>query len=165
MLRSDELVGSTEGRFLFNDAPTQAVRIPEDQQTSVGRLRRATLLDVLDRYRAIGVKETVDEATGDVTAEDRTPYVRATIGAAWAEYAGQTSAPAGTSFRTYLEATPEQAEALGYLNEIRDMMAGVRQCGLSSTELETCQETMLTMFSPVTIERTQFMEAMEGESS
>ncbi|MCZ6792202.1 MAG: hypothetical protein O7J95_01160, partial [Planctomycetota bacterium] len=161
-LRPSELADTVAGRHLYNDAPTRAAQVPEDYEIAVNRLRRDSLMKVLDLYRGLVVRETLDGQTGESVANDQTAHIRATLSAAWAAYARQTPAPNGLGFRGYLEGTPDQAEALGVLNALRDLLEEVRIAGLSTVELQVCEEALFVTFAPAAMREEQLKRAVDG---
>ena len=161
-LRPSELADTVAGRHLYNDAPTRAAQVPEDYEIAVNRLRRDSLMKVLDLYRGLVVRETLDGQTGESVANDQTAHIRATLSAAWAAYARQTPTPSGLGFRGYLEGTPDQAEALGFLNALRDLLGEVRIAGLSTVELQVCEEALFVTFTPAAMREEQLKRAVDA---
>ncbi|MCH6552160.1 MAG: hypothetical protein IH804_09130, partial [Planctomycetes bacterium] len=161
-LRPSELADTVAGRHLYNDAPTRAAQVPEDYEIAVNRLRRDSLMKVLDLYRGLVVRETLDGQTGESVANDQTAHIRATLSAAWAAYARQTPAPSGLGFRGYLEGTPDQAEALGFLNALRDLLGEVRIAGLSTVELQVCEQAVFVTFTPAAMREEQLKRAVDA---
>ena len=161
-VRPSELRDNLVGRELFDDTPTQAVRTLDEHEVALPRLRRAALASVLERYRDLAIREVVDEETGEVTREERSAAVRATLSVAWESYGEQAAALSGRGFRQFLESTPAQAEALRYIDGVREMVDRVGIVGLSPVELRICQQAIYINFSPTSIPEPQFVQAVQG---
>jgi hypothetical protein len=121
------------GRAFYNDA---TARDPwsEGYAVTVNRLSARAVASVLDSYRNVFVKDGVQRAD----------LVRETLTAAWKEYsaaAGDKADPLG--YRAYCEAVPAQAQAVYYLDGLRDLFAQLGYLGLSPSELRHAKAKIL----------------------
>jgi hypothetical protein len=129
-----ELVDFLSGRALYNDLPQTANPIAGDYQVTVNRLPYELVNQVLSSYHKVFYKDD----------QPNPQHAGQVLGAAWAEYskaAGAKADPLG--FRAYVEAVPAQAEALYYLDGLRQLFTELGYLGLSPVELKSARLTLL----------------------
>ena len=125
-------------------------------------LRRAGLLDILERYRALVASEAMDDQ-GEIVEKDMTPRIRAVFSAAWDAYATSTNEPLdGAGFRAYLETHPEQIDALTYLSAIGDLLHEISLTGLSNVEIRISTLVVLGQFTPSSMQWQQLQDAIDA---
>lgn len=130
------------GRGVVNDSSTDPTA--SDYTITANRLSPAVVKRVLDSYREVFFKETYDPATGQSEWTPQSERVGQVLSKSWTEYstaAGAKADPLG--FRAYLEALPAQAEALNYLDSLRDLIAELGYLGLTPAENKLARETIL----------------------
>ncbi|MHC4415971.1 MAG: two-partner secretion domain-containing protein [Planctomycetota bacterium] len=161
-LNPAELRDGLSGRYLYNDAASLAPRPDNEREIAVNRLRRASMTQILRRSQELFAREVVDKDAGDIVRTDPSFSVRETLETAWHAYSRSTGAPEGVGFRQYLESRPELAEALGYINGLREMLAEIRISGLSPRELFISRRVILNTLTPSAIPPPQFEATIEG---
>ncbi|MBX3375928.1 MAG: filamentous hemagglutinin N-terminal domain-containing protein [Phycisphaeraceae bacterium] len=141
-LDEKEFIEFLLGRRLVNDAGADPSA--SDYAVTINRLPSSVVRRVLQSYREVFWKETYNPETGESTWEPQTDRVGRVLSAAWAEYAGAAGAKADAlGFRAYLEALPAQAEALNYLNSLRELFSELGYLGLTSAENRIARDTIL----------------------
>ena len=162
-LRADELVGAVKGPDVYIDIPSQAGGIREQPRIAINRLRRASVLAVVQRYSALFLRDVLDEETGEsIEQEDQSEHIRATLAAAWERYESHTPAPEQEGdFRTYLESTPDEQECLVYVNDLRDLFSEMWIMGLNSAELRRSKDTVLGPITPHNMGQDQLEQTIE----
>ena len=161
-LNAEELVGTVDGRELYNDAQARRGRAIA---TVANRLRRSSVLRVIDRYSAIFLRRFEDPDLGELIEEDQSNHIRATIADAWRAYAaeiGGTADPVG--LRTYLQSHPEHGEALAYCDALRDLFREIRIMGATPRELRASLNGVLGPVTPQAISQAD-LEKIIGLSS
>lgn len=130
----DELLSFLSGQALYIDVPDRPSPAAEDYQITVNRLPAAAVREVLDSYRAVFTKD----------GQPQPQRPRQALEAAWKEYAAAAGDRADAlGFRAYLEAVPAQAEALYYLDGLRELLADLGSLGLSPAELRAARRAVL----------------------
>ncbi|MCH8153463.1 MAG: hypothetical protein IH830_13950, partial [Planctomycetes bacterium] len=136
---------------------------------AINRLRRASVLAVVERHRALFLKDLTDQEIRELTEEDLRPHIqatsehiRATLAAAWERYERHTPAPEQEGdFRTYLESTPDEQECLVYVNSLRDLFSEMWIMGLNSAELRRSKDTVLGPITPHNMGQDQLAQTSE----
>jgi hypothetical protein len=132
------------GRRLLSNAADGKDPSVIDRTVSLNRLPASVVRRVLESYRAVFWKETYDPQTGKTSRTAQVERVGQVLNAAWAEYvaaAGAKADPQG--FRAYLEAVPGKAEALNYLNGLRELFSELGYLGLTPAENRVARNTIL----------------------
>jgi hypothetical protein len=83
------------------------------------------------------------------------------LAAAWTKY---SSAERGAlSFRAYLEATPEEAEALGYLNGLQKLFDDFELLGLTPVEAGIARQEVLKQVKVPVLTPAQLEALIRGD--
>jgi filamentous hemagglutinin family protein len=141
-LDEKEFLAHLLGRRMVSDVGADPTAT--DYTITINRLPSSVVRRVLESYRSVFWKETYDPQSGLVERTPQTERVGQVLSKAWAEYsagAGAKADPMG--FRAYLEAVPGQAEALNYLNGLRELFSQLGYLGLSPTENQIARNTIL----------------------
>jgi hypothetical protein len=160
-LSDEELLATVTGRELYNDVPGGGVRRDAPAMTATNRLRRDSVLQVLDRHAAIYLRTSEDPQTGALVEEDQSEYIRDTLAGAWAAYAeqaGEAADPDG--FRAYLAESEEHAEALVYLDGLRDLFREMWTMGLTRVEMRASLDGLLEPITPQSMDQAALERAI-----
>jgi len=118
---------------------------------TINRLPAALVTSTLEAYRAVFWRDGLVDA-------QRPGRV---LGQAWKEYAAAAGDRADAlGFRAYCEAVPAQAEAIYYLNALRDLFAELGNLGLSPGELRVAKNTILRTIAVPGLPATQLEAAI-----
>ncbi|MCH8165480.1 MAG: filamentous hemagglutinin N-terminal domain-containing protein [Planctomycetes bacterium] len=159
-LRADELVGAAKGPDVYIDIPSQAGGPREVPRIAINRLRRASVLAVVQRYNALFTKDVLDEETGElIEQKDQTEHIRDTLEAAWEGYGNGSAGE--VNFRAYLESTPDEQECLVYVNGLRDLFSEMWIMGLNSAELRRSKDAVLGPVTPHNMGQDQLEQTSE----
>ena len=129
-----ELADYLTGRSLYDDAALDMGTLASGYTVSIERLPASVVAQVLDAYNVVFLKDGQPNAAA----------VRESLTAAWKDYsaaAGDKADPLG--FRAYVEAVPEQAQALYYMDALRDLLREMGNLGLSPAELRASKGVVL----------------------
>ncbi|MCH8344312.1 MAG: hypothetical protein IH983_10020 [Planctomycetes bacterium] len=161
-LRRDELVAAAKGPHVYIDVPSQAGGPREEPRIAINRLRRASVLAVVQRYSALFTKDVLDKQTGEsIEQEDQSEHIRATLAAAWERYSASADAPDPVDFRAYVESNPDEQECLVYVNGLRDLFSEMWIMGLNSAELRRSKDTVLGPVTPQNMGQDQLQQTIE----
>jgi hypothetical protein len=155
----DELRDMVTGRELYNDTVAEAGLTWEDQAISTTRLRREALLGAMEDYDSTFYAADIAPETGEPVLDEngqpkkvnQTPFIKQAMDKAWASYQAQlTAAPSeeAPTFIGYLQQTPDEEQALGYAQGLRNVLVGLRTTGLQPLELDRSQAVVLEPVSP-----------------
>lgn len=137
----DEALNAIRGRYIYNDLPTSVAGYEAGERTFVAtRLNPASVHAAVDRF---------NELFGPPW-QDRTPRVATALVDAANRYRAAGGPASGTPFRAYLEQTPSEAEALGYVRQLQGLVAQLRALGLPSAEFERSRYRLLSELSQLT---------------
>ncbi|MEM7227396.1 MAG: filamentous hemagglutinin N-terminal domain-containing protein [Planctomycetota bacterium] len=148
-LNQGELLRTTDGTHVYQGAQEQQYLSPAAQRRIVThRLRRAAVLEAIERHNSMFLQESVDEDTGEVVLVDQGAYIRDRLAVAYAAYRDRSP---DTTFYEYLsseEASAEDADTL--LTEARTFVDGLGVffstlgvTGLTDTELSDNRRAVL----------------------
>lgn len=160
-LTDEELLATVTGRELYNDAPRGGIERGAPAASATNRLRRGSVLAVLDRHAAIFLRTTEDPDTGALVEEDQSQYIRETLAGAWtayAEQAGEAADPDG--FRAYLAEGEEHAEALVYLDGLRDLFRDMWTMGVTRVEMRASVNGVLGPITPASMDQAALERAI-----
>ncbi len=100
-LRRDELVETAQGPHVHIDVPSQAGGPREEPRIAINRLRRVSVLAMVQCVSALFNKDAPDEEARELLRhEDQSEHVRNTLEAAWERYSASANANALHSIAT-----------------------------------------------------------------
>ena len=106
----------------------------DNSKVTINRLSARAVEEVLASYRAVFIKDGQQQAA----------HVSQVLSAAWKEYSAAAGAKADAlGFRAYCEAVPAQAQAVYYMDGLRDLFSQLGYLGLSPAELRHAKATIL----------------------
>ncbi len=149
-LRADELVAAAKGPHVFIDVPSQAGGPREEPRIAINRLRRASVLAVVQRSETVFPEDPSERE-----------HIRNTLEAAWERYSASADAPDPVDFRAYVESTPDEQECLVYVNGLRDLFSEMWIMGLNSAELRRSKNTVLGPVTPQNMGQDQLEQTIE----
>jgi len=155
-LRAEELVESTNGIILVNDAYQRLDPATAEWTTVVARLRRSLILDALDRFRVLFYGEDAPADAQLATLESREGEIRAAFAEAWRDYEGGAS-----GFRPWIEGAG-RADLVAHLASIEAILANLRVSGLSRAEFNHAAETILGKVMPEGLSRDEMLQIVGG---
>lgn len=172
-----QIVESLAGRVMYGDLPAHSRPSAQsgDYRVSRPRLSTPAVLDVIDAYRALAFVPTLDEqghpahdADGRPLGTDRTPFVKQVLTGAWSRYTAQAKEPTGAGLRAYLErlgasSTPEDAQALEFLDRTREVFDRLDTLGLSPFEASIPKSRLINDIKPPAMTGGEFRAAVYGE--
>ncbi len=127
----EEAIGAMAGRYLINDLPAGVDRYGEERTYSAARVDIDAAMRVVDRFNAVF----------GLPGRDRSPQIGAALAEAHDRYL--TSSLRAQSFGSYLDATPGEVEALGYVSSIRTLLDDLRAMGLPEMEYRRARDRIL----------------------
>jgi filamentous hemagglutinin family protein len=177
-LRPDEIIEYLLGRGLYDDVPYVLNPGEGSHQVAVNRLPFDPVMPIVDRAKALLQKPVLDENGQPVLDDQGNPkYVSQTedvakaIGAAWQAYvddlAAKNEEPKPLEFRAYCEAhtsDPKFTLALKYLNDIRELLAMIKNLGLTPEEYQVSRNKLLPPLRYANVTEEQFPQMIEGPS-
>jgi hypothetical protein len=164
-LTEEELLASTSGRELYIDARRSGLERGPQAPIATHRLRRDSVLTVLDRYAGIFLRTSEDPETGALVETDQSEHIRGTLATAWSAYAQQAGAAADPDgFRAYLAGSEEHAEALAYLDGLRGLFREMYAMGLTRVELRASLDTVLSPITPASMDQAALERAIGAEA-
>jgi filamentous hemagglutinin family protein len=164
-LTNEELLAGTTGRELYDDSRRGGLERGGPTPTTANRLRRESVLTVLDRYAGIFIRTTEDPATGALVEADQSGHIRDTLTQAWRAYVDQAgNAADADGFRAYLAGSEEHAEALAYLDGLRDLFRDMYTMGLTRLEMRTSLDAVLIPITPASMDQATFERAIGVEA-
>jgi hypothetical protein len=144
-LTTDELLDFLAGRSLYEDVPEKASPQPYEYTVAVSRLPTEAASRALDTYRSIFWAQVEDEETGELKWRSEAPAITEVLQKALDNYIASIGDaevdPLG--FRAHVEADPQEAEALDYMNRLRDLFDQIRLLGLSPVEAAIARRVLL----------------------
>jgi filamentous hemagglutinin family protein len=124
-----------------DDAPSMR---SSDTRVNPRRLPPGAVAQVLGSYRTLFYGESAPASLDEQVREERTAYISGVLAAAWNEYARAAGRRAdAVGFRAYVEAVPAQAEALYYMNALRDMFTQMGYLGLTTAEVRSARQEIV----------------------
>ncbi|HVS70504.1 MAG TPA: filamentous hemagglutinin N-terminal domain-containing protein [Phycisphaerae bacterium] len=176
-LRTDEVVEFLVGRALYDDVPLKLNPTAEDNQVTANRLPYQPVFPTIDAYKRLFLKGEVDAKGNPVLGPDgkqkmeaQDTTIRNILGQTWNLYRAKMQGketPEG--FRAFLETAdksdPRYGQALSYLNQLRDLLAAIKNLGLTTMEFEVSKTTILARVRPSNIRDTDFMNVVTGPST
>jgi len=174
-LRLDEFLAFLVGRSIYDDYPTRPDPDPiaGGYQVAVTRLAADRVEHLLATYDSIYNRDVVDEngqavvdpQTGRTLREPRTEEIREALQLAVREYRRTSESrefdPVG--FRAYLEQTPEHAEALEFIEGLRDLLTQLELIGLTPLEFSVARDTLLKEITPRGIRAADLQAVVTGQ--
>ncbi|MDY7109455.1 MAG: filamentous hemagglutinin N-terminal domain-containing protein [Planctomycetota bacterium] len=163
-LTEEELLAGTTGRELYVDARRSGLERSPRAPIATHRLRRDSVLTVLDRYAGVFLRTSEDPETGAPIETDQSEYIRDTLAGAWDAYvdeAGDAAGPDG--FRDYLAASEAHAEALAYLDGLRALFREMYAMGLTRVELRASLDTVLGPIIPASMDQAALERAIGAD--
>ena len=148
-LRADELVAAAKGPHVFIDVPSQAGGPREEPRIAINRLRRASVLAVVQRSETIFPEDSSERE-----------HIRNTLEAACDRYSASADAPDPVDFRAYVESNPDEQECLVYVNGLRDLFSEMWIMGLNSAELRRSKNTVLGPVTPHNMRQDQLEQTI-----
>jgi hypothetical protein len=151
------------GRELYLDPDSQPGMTPETRQISTNRLRRTAVLGTLDQYNKIYLTQQTDENGNPIgEPKDNTDHVGQVIATAWKAYASNAGTDASAAgFRAWLnENKDQQAEALAYINGLREMYRNLGDMGLTRVELANSVKKVYPKIKPAGIDDATLRELL-----
>jgi filamentous hemagglutinin family protein len=124
-----------------DDAPSM---MSGETRVSPRRLPPGAVAQVLGSYRTLFYGDSNPAVLDDQVREERIAHISGVLASAWNEYAqavGRRADPVG--FRAYVEAVPAQAEALYYLNALRDLFTQMGYLGLTTAEVRSARQEIV----------------------
>jgi hypothetical protein len=178
-LRTEEVVEFLVGRALYDDVPLKLNPTAEDNQVAANRLPYQPVFPTVAAYQHLFQKTLTDEngnpvldEKGQQKVEAQDGTIRNTLGQVWRAYSSSAEADGKATpegFRAWLEgqdkADPKNAQALDYLNQLRDLLAQIKNLGLTNMEFEVSKTTILARVRPSNIRDTDFMAVITGPST
>ena len=148
-LRAGEQRSVLSGRYFYNDAFAADGRSRADGRVAINRLNWSAMVSASRQFDQLflGI---------------RYPDVPSVLELTWGSYAAADDEPDGAGFRRYLESAPDRAEALGYLDTLREILDLIRISGLSATELAASTQVILDRATPPAIPREHLRKAIQG---
>lgn len=163
-LGADELTGALTGRALYNDAPENPAMQPEQATVVATRLRRDSVISVVDRYASMFLKETTDEESGETLPVDQSPFIREALASAWRSYLDR-QADSGeldpASFYAFLQSDPEMQDALAYVDGLRGLFHELWVMGATRLELRRSLDSVLGPITPEQMQQSQLEQALQ----
>jgi|GEM_PF-6217147 len=173
----DNLLNLFGGKAVFNDIPTSDGMIivhPTllDYYVTTSRLPYQQTREFIAMYRQVFLAPVINPKThkpeldkkGNVVYRSRRMELHGLFRDSFNSYSKAVGAAHATAlgFRIWLEKTPGQAKVLITLNQLRALLAQVRQLGLTSVELRLSHSTILAELNPEALSERQFEEAVLG---
>ncbi len=149
-LRADELVAAAKGPHVFIDVPSQAGGPREEPRIAINRLRRASVLAVVQRSETVFPEDPSERE-----------HIRNTLEAAWERYSASADAPDPVDFRADVESNPDEQECLVYVNGLRDLFSEMWIMGLNSAELRRSKDIVLGPVTPQNMGQDQLEQTIE----
>jgi filamentous hemagglutinin family protein len=120
-----------------------SVMYASDTRISTRRLPPGAAAEVLGAYRVLFYGSSAPVRQGE-QPESRAAHISQVLASAWADYSQAVGKRADAiGFRAYVEAIPAQAEALHYLNSLRDLFNQMGYLGLTSAELRQARQEIV----------------------
>jgi hypothetical protein len=178
-LRTEEVVEFLVGRALYDDVPLKLNPTAEDNQVAANRLPYQPVFPTVAAYQRLFLKIVTDEKgnpvldeKGQQKVEAQDGTIRNMLGQVWRAYstAPETDGKATPEgFRAWLETADKgdarYAQTLDYLNQLRDLLAQIKNLGLTNMEFEVSKTTILARVRPSNIRDTDFMAVITGPST
>jgi filamentous hemagglutinin family protein len=149
-LSGDEYGDRLSGRDIYDDSANMLVDDPAQRRVAINRLRRASVITVIDTYIDLFLDADRDPETGELTnVVDRRSQVRESFEAAWADYTATDPEPTAEGFRDYLQTTEdEHAELATYITGLGTMFQELSIMGLNRMEYESASAAVLQPILP-----------------
>ena len=184
-MRNDELIEFLVGTALYDDVPYKLNPTPQDTVVAANRLPYAPVLPTVDAYERLFFKPELDangkpilDANGHLPRDKngkpkgtlQSTIILNTFGQTWGAYKiamKDKATPDG--FRAWLEANAgnnvKNAAALGYLDQLRDLLNQIHGLGLTDTEYNVSKTVLLAKVRPPSIKESDFVSAIMGPST
>lgn len=175
----ERIMDALAGRAVYGDLPLRSRPSVEagDFAVSPPRLSMPAVRAVIASYRDLVLVPVLDDQgrqafndDGTPKATDRTPFIKQTLTAAWERYTKTANQPTGQGFREHLEglgasASPEDAQALGFLNSTRRVFNRLDDLGLSEYETSIPKRRLTSDIKPAAMTDAEFRAAVYGEAA
>ncbi|MCC6661572.1 MAG: filamentous hemagglutinin N-terminal domain-containing protein [Phycisphaerales bacterium] len=152
-LNPDELIEFLVGVSLYDDYPTSHnANSLEDFTVAINRLPGDRVTTLLAAYEDVFTTTTVDPETGATSQVNRSTDIEASLGQALRRYRETLPEdatgidPAG--FRAYLESTPDETEALGWVRRLEAFVRQLKELGLGPKEERMALDFLLKPVTP-----------------
>jgi filamentous hemagglutinin family protein len=145
---TERVAAIEQGRNLMLDAPTGPNQGVAETPIAADRLRRDSVLRVIDQYNTIFVeiRQTED---GDAMKINQTDAIRDTLAGAWDAYTQSAEeSTSGDGFRAFLAASEDHADARAYLDSLNVLFNEMKVMGLTTRELRASQQAVLGPITP-----------------
>lgn len=137
------------GRDIYDDSANMVIDDPTQKQVAINRLRRASVITVVDTYIDLFIDADRDPETGELTnVVDRRSQVRETFEAAWDSYRAQTDEPTADGFRDYIVTNAEHEQLATYVTGMEHIFREFSIMGLTRYESETATSAVLEPILP-----------------
>lgn len=145
---AERVAAIEQGRNLMLDAPTGPNQGVADTPIAADRLRRDSVLRVIDQYNTIFVEIRPTE-DGDAMEINQTDAIRDTLAGAWSAYSQVSEgATSGEGFRAFLAESEDHASARAYLDSLAVLFSEMKVMGLTPRELRASQQAVLGPITP-----------------
>jgi len=182
-----QLIAFLEGVVLYNDVPGEKIAAgaelqPEDFRVTRNRLAYDAVVRVLEAYYNLFFVQELDEQgrpirdeRGQPKLKDNQPQIKRALESALENYQRSTGAATvdPVAFRKYVENTPQEAEALRYLNGLRDLFNQIlpvtdpqstRGLGITAREAQISRTVILRALNVTGMTAEQLEVAVLGGS-
>jgi hypothetical protein len=175
-VRNEEIVEALVGRALYDDVPLKLAPVAEDNTVAANRLPFQPVFPTIDAYQKLFFTVVIDSKGNPVLGPDGKPKtetrdsaIKDTLGLTWRAYSSADKNATPEGFRAWLESLdksdPRNAEALNYINQLRDLLAAVKNLGITNIEFEISKATIFARSRPSNIRESDFMTVITGPST
>jgi filamentous hemagglutinin family protein len=163
-MNAAELLSSVDGRSMYNDIPTSTVERDVRPLITTSRLRRATVLRVIDRYSGLFLEETVDPETGETTVDNRAEEIQVALGQAWDACTTEHGPDVdGAVFRSYVDESTEHLAARDYLDDLQGLVREIWTMGTTPYELQVSLDRLLGPICPDPMNQSHLEQAIGAD--
>jgi len=183
-LTTGELVGFLGGgAWVINDIPEYGAG-PSGHQVAIVRVLGEAVTQALATYNAVYWKPVINPETGQVVLDEQTGrpkldsqagHIRQVLSVAFDSYlseelgverwgfSGDLDAEA---FRQYLENSPSQSDALGYVVRLGDLFSELERAGITPRVLSNAKQVLLgqTLITPEGMSWQQLDQVIQSDS-
>jgi filamentous hemagglutinin family protein len=158
-LNDEELAAATEGRQLYLDVRRGGLEQHGDEAMAINshRLRRESVLNVVQQYASIFVVRSTAEENAQAAEQEQVDHIRTTLASAWSDY---TSSGTTDEFHAYLAQSGEHVEALAYVDGLNRLFRELWTAGVNSRELRNCVNVVLRPITPDTMDQSSLEQAI-----